>query len=91
MIYLTSIGKNPFKDGPLASIISQTRHQEFFQKDFKINSLDRRLDNLNEKEKLDLLDRVIERFMEVDLEKQNHILGNRLRSKWQFECTTIIK
>ncbi|CAI2365529.1 unnamed protein product [Moneuplotes crassus] len=75
-------GKNPFKDGEFANLISSIHHQEFFKTDFKLGSIDSELENLTNKQKIHLLDRVIERFDEVDLEKQKQfICDNRTINK----------
>lgn len=68
------IGKNPFKDGAFANLISTIHHQEFFKKDFELGSIDSQLEDLSDKQKILLLDRIIERFDEVDLDKQKQFL-----------------
>ena len=75
------LGKQMFKKGPLANVINKTHLQEFFNKDFKLGSLDRKLADLNQREKLMLLDWIVDRFMEVDLEKQKVLVSDKTRSK----------
>lgn len=69
-----------FKEGPFANVIERAQHQVFFKKDFKIASIDPRFENLNQEQKLMLIDRVIDRFMEVDLDKQKQIISPTLKS-----------
>ncbi|CAI2363326.1 unnamed protein product [Moneuplotes crassus] len=75
-------GKNPFKDGAFGRIVSKIHHQEFFKTNFKLESINSQFKDLSDKQKLLLLDWVIERFYEVDLEKQKQfICDNRKINK----------
>ena len=69
-------GINPFKEGKFAKLISTIHHQEFFKRNFSLKSIDEDLNSLTDEEKLFLLDRVIDRFLEVDLEKQKQFISN---------------
>ena len=75
------LGNNPFKKGKIANVINKTYHQQFFNPSLKLNTIDNNLENLKVEDKLYLLERVIDRFLEVDLEKQKKVISNKNKKK----------